>query len=83
MSEQNPMRARFNSGMDRLVENVVKQNLGTSEYRAEYVKMTGLLRRVADYDPELAADLFTSAMMLSYFFCLGVQEKIYRNLTSG
>jgi len=37
-----------------------------------------LYRRVAEYDPELAAELLLNSMMLSYYFAVGVVSKFTR-----
>jgi hypothetical protein len=58
--------------MDALVENVVSTNLISPEFRKEYIKATNLLRRVAQYDTQLAYDLYVSMTMFSYTFGVGV-----------
>ena len=50
-------------------------NLGTPEFRAEYVKATNLYRQVAVYDVGLASDLFVSTLMFSYHLALDVCNK--------
>ena len=65
--------------MDELVENVLGQNLLTPEFRAEYVKAVSLYRRVAEYDTELAWELFVSTAMYCYSFFDGVIEKVFNS----
>jgi hypothetical protein len=75
MANQSSDLTRFNKRMDELVENVVSTNLISPEFRREYVKATSLLRRVAQYDTQLAYDLYVSIAMFSYAFGIGVIEK--------
>ncbi|MDV3277114.1 MAG: hypothetical protein LYZ69_01435 [Nitrososphaerales archaeon] len=71
-------RIAFDRRVDGLVSNVMKQDLLSPEFRTEYVKATSLFKRVAEFDPGLASELFFSAMMLSYTFAVGVTDKIFR-----
>lgn len=70
-------RVRFGRWVGELVANVTARNLLTQEFRAEYVKAANPYKRVAEYDPDLASELFFSAMMLSYTFAVGVTKKIF------
>jgi len=54
---------RFDQKMDELLANVIGQNLGTPEFRTEYVKATNLYKRVAEYDVELASELLPCKTM--------------------
>jgi hypothetical protein len=72
MASQTDDLTRFNKWMDALVENVVSTNLISPEFRKEYIKATNLLRRVAQYDTQLAYDLYVSMTMFSYTFGVGV-----------
>ena len=67
---------RFNEEMDELVANVISNNLGTPEFRTEYVKAANLYKRVAEYDVELASELLPSTMMFAYTFALGIIDKV-------
>ena len=78
MAEQKADLVRFNRRLDELVDNVMGSNLGTAEFRAEYVKATNLYRRVAVYDVGLASDLFLSALMFSYHFKLDICNKVLK-----
>ena len=71
-------RTRFNHRMDELVAHVIREDVLTPEFREQYVKATGLYRRVAEYDVDLAWDLFVSTMMFSYTFGVGVTSKILK-----
>jgi hypothetical protein len=71
-------RIRFDRRMDELVRHVVSQDIGTPEFRTEYVKAANLLKRVADYDPELASELLLTIWMCAYHFAIGVTPKIFR-----
>jgi len=79
MSNQKPDLVRFNSRMDELVENVISGNLLTPEFRTEYIKAVGLYRRVAEYDTQLAGELFISTAMFSYRFAVGVIAEVFNS----
>jgi hypothetical protein len=68
-------RLRFNRRADELVRNVISQDVGTPEFRAEHVKMCDLLRRVAEHDPALARELLISVFMFSYTFAIGATRQ--------
>lgn len=70
-------RIRFNERIDGLVRHAISQDIGSPEFRAEYVKAAGLLKRVAEYNPELASELLLSLWMYAYHFALGVTSKIF------
>jgi hypothetical protein len=72
MDNQSDDLTRFNKWMDELVENVVSTNLNSPEFRKEYIKATNLLRRVAEYDTQLASELYVSMTRFSYTFGIGV-----------
>ena len=72
MSNHTTELARFNRRMDERVEKVVSTNLTSPEFRREYIKATNLLRQVAQYDTQLAYDLYVSIAMFSYTFGIGV-----------
>ena len=78
MINQNPELVRFNKRLDELVDNVLKQDVASAEFRREYVKATNLYRRIATYDVELAWDVFSSTLMFAYTFAVGVTDKIYK-----
>jgi hypothetical protein len=78
MSYQETERIRFNQWIDELVGNVISRNLGTAEFRAEYVKAANLYKRVAEFDPKLASDLWLSTMMVSYTFALGIARDLVK-----
>jgi hypothetical protein len=78
MEQQKQNQAQFSKKMDQLVQNVISQNVGTPEFRAEYVKATNLYRRVAEYDVQLAQELLLSTFMFAYTFAIGTTEKIFR-----
>ena len=67
---------RFNQEMDELVANLISNNLGTPEFRTEYVKATNLYKRVAEYDVELASELLPNTMMFAYTFAVGIVNKV-------
>jgi hypothetical protein len=75
MASQSTDLTRFNRRMDQLVENVVSTNSLTPEFRKEYIRTTNLLRRVAEYDSDLACELFVSIAMFSYTLGAGVINK--------
>jgi len=72
------VKARFNPRMDELVAHVTREDLLTPEFREQYVKATSLYRRVAEYDVDLAWDLFVSTMVFSYTFGVAVTLKILK-----
>jgi hypothetical protein len=77
MINQSPELIRFNKRLDELVDNVMKQQVASENFRREYVKATNLYRRIASYDVELAQDVFVSTLMFAYTFAVGVTDKIY------
>jgi len=54
MINQNPELVRFNKRLDELVDNVMKQDVASADFRREYVEATNLYRRIAAYDVEMA-----------------------------
>ncbi len=63
--------AEFNQRMEEQAQRVVRDNVGTPEFRAEYVKSTNLYKRVAKYDVDLAGELFVSTVIFCYTFGIG------------
>jgi len=78
MINQNPELIRFNKRLDELVDNVIRQEVASADFRREYIKATNLCRRLANYDVELAWDVFSSTLMFAYTFAVGVTDKIYQ-----
>jgi hypothetical protein len=72
-------RTRFNDWIDEMVGNVISRNLGTAEFRAEYVKAASLYKRVAVSDPKLASELWLSTMMMSYTFARGIAKEFSKS----
>ncbi len=68
---------RFNRRMDELVSHVIRNDVGSPEFRTEYLKAVNLYKRVAQYDVELAWELLPSTMMFAYTFAIGVTSKIF------
>jgi len=58
--------------MDELAQNVASRNLGTPEFRVEYIKATNLYKKVAQFDVDLAGELFINTVMFCYTFGIGV-----------
>ena len=50
--------AKFNGMIDGLVDKILAENIGTPEFRAAYVKLASLSKRVAILDAKLAVELF-------------------------
>ena len=75
MSIQEVRRARFDRWLDDIVENVVGSNETSPQLRTEFVKWANLLRRVAEYDIELAADVHIGAIMLAYTLGISIIGK--------
>lgn len=69
-------RAKLNRWMDRLVENMVGLESASTRFKAEHVRQANLLRRVAEYDPELARELIVGTVMFSYYSALSVTDKL-------
>ena len=72
MKYQSAELTRFNKRIDELVENVISRDLVSPEFRREYVRAVSLLRQVAEYDTQLAAELLVSMAVVSYTFGIGV-----------
>ena len=77
MSNQDPELVRFNRRLDELVDNIMKQGVGSSDFRREYVKATNLYRRIAAYDVELAREVLASTLIFAYTFAVGVTDRIF------
>ena len=55
--------------MHQCVENVLRdQKDFTTELKLEYVKVINLCKRVAEYDPDLAREVFKGTIWFSYRF---------------
>jgi hypothetical protein len=78
MKEHAIDKVGFNRRLDELVENVLRQDDISSEFTREYVKATNLCRRVAEYDVQLAQELFFSTVMFAYYFAIGVTKKAFK-----
>ena len=76
MINQNPELVRFNKRLDELVDNVMKQDVASADFRRQYVKATNLYRRIAAYDVQLAQEVFASTLVFAYTFAVGVTTKI-------
>ncbi len=59
-------RDRFNRRIDELVARAIAQDPVSPEFRNEYIKLANSCRQVAEYDPELASQLWLSAEMLGF-----------------
>ena len=75
MSIQKARRARFDRWLDGIVENVVGSNDASPQLRTEFVEWANLLRRVAEYDIELAGDVHIGSIMLDYTLGISIIEK--------
>ena len=80
MISQKTESTRFNRRLDELVENVMNHKDFSPEFTREYVKATNLYRRVAEYDVNLAEELLISAWMYSYYFAIGITNKVFKSV---
>ena len=70
------MKENFNRYLDHCVENVLRdQKDFTTELKLEYVKFINLCKRVAEYDPELALEVFKGTIWFSYTNAMDLIQK--------
>lgn len=70
----------FNRMMDTVIEKTINEENLTAEYRSKFVHAVSLYRRVAEYSPPLAIEIYLNMVDLSSEFTIAIVREVFKSL---